>query len=103
MISAGDTGAGPGAEQSVRVVAYVRGRVQGVGFRWWTRDRAVRLGLVGWARNLSDGGVEVVAEGPRPRCEELMRLIATEAPGRVDAVTPKYEPVRGDLVEFVTG
>ena len=41
------------------------GRVQGVGFRWWTRARALELGLTGWARNTQDGRVEVVAEGSR--------------------------------------
>ena len=41
----------------------VRGRVQGVGFRWFVWRQAERLGLRGWARNLPDGTVEVVAEG----------------------------------------
>ena len=41
----------------------VRGRVQGVGFRWFVRSAAVRLGLRGWVRNLPDGAVEVVASG----------------------------------------
>ena len=41
----------------------VRGRVQGVGFRWWTHRTAERLGLRGWVRNRSDGSVEVWARG----------------------------------------
>ena len=47
-----------------RLTASVRGRVQGVGFRWWVRARALELGLVGTATNLPDGRVEVVAAGP---------------------------------------
>ena len=40
------------------------GRVQGVGFRAATRDKALALGLAGWARNRPDGSVELLAEGP---------------------------------------
>lgn len=43
----------------------VRGRVQGVGFRWWTRHRAEDLGLTGSVENLPDGSVRVMARGPR--------------------------------------
>ena len=41
----------------------VSGRVQGVGFRWWVRSKAMDLGLGGWVKNLPDGRVEVVAGG----------------------------------------
>ena len=88
----------------MRVVALVRGRVQGVGFRWWTRTRALELGLTGWARNLADGRVEIVAEGPRDRCERLLELLSgPAAPGRVDAVAEEFEPPTGELAGFVTG
>ena len=59
----------------VRLTAFVRGRVQGVGFRWWVRARALELGLTGHAANLADGRVEVVAEGDRDRCERLLTLL----------------------------
>ncbi len=49
----------------VRLTAWVHGRVQGVGFRWYTRATALELGLVGYAQNYPDGRVLVVAEGPR--------------------------------------
>ena len=41
----------------VRLTAWVHGRVQGVGFRWWTRSRALELGLTGYAANRPDGRV----------------------------------------------
>ena len=50
----------------------VRGVVQGVGFRWFVRERARRLGLAGWVRNLPDGSVEVVASGD-PAQLDLLR------------------------------
>lgn len=52
----------------------IHGRVQGVGFRWWTRRTASRLGLTGSVRNLSDGTVEVRARGT----PEAIRKLETE-------------------------
>lgn len=53
----------------------VHGRVQGVGFRWFVWKTAEQLGLGGIARNLPDGSVEVVAEGPAPALEELAQAL----------------------------
>jgi acylphosphatase len=50
---------------------YVSGTVQGVGFRFFVRDKARELGLSGWARNLSDGRVEVYALGPQRKLSDL--------------------------------
>ncbi len=80
----------------VRLTAWVRGRVQGVGFRWWTRARSLELGLSGWAANLGDGRVEVVAEGPREACEALLALLRSgSAPGRVDLVVDQWSGPSG--------
>ena len=49
----------------------IGGRVQGVGFRFFVQDKAIVLGLAGWARNLSDGRVEVYAVGSPERLSEL--------------------------------
>jgi acylphosphatase len=76
---------------TVRVTMFVRGQVQGVGFRWWTRARALELGLVGHARNTADGRVEVVAQGPREAVDRLEQLLreepsTTRRPGHVVSV-----------------
>lgn len=52
--------------------ALVRGRVQGIGFRYSARAKASSLGVTGWVRNLDDGSVEVVAEGSREDLDELL-------------------------------
>ena len=87
---------------AVRVTAWVRGRVQGVGFRWWARARALELGLVGSASNLSDGRVEVIAEGPRKDCESLLEALrGTGTPGSVNSVTERWSDARGGFDRFV--
>ena len=72
---------GPADPDPVRCTVFVRGHVQGVGFRWWTRARALELGLTGWARNTADGRVEVVAEGPRATVERLVGLLREDLVG----------------------
>ncbi|MDD4867763.1 MAG: acylphosphatase [Mycobacterium sp.] len=75
----------------VRLTAWVHGRVQGVGFRWWTRCRALELGLTGYAANQPDGGVLVVADGPREAGEKLLALLnGGGTPGRVDKVVADW-------------
>jgi acylphosphatase len=89
-------------DERVRLTAWVRGRVQGVGFRWWVRSRALELGLEGSATNLSDGRVEVVAEGPRTACERLLdALRGPGTPGRVSGVAERWSPARGGVDGFV--
>ncbi|RZS39320.1 acylphosphatase [Herbihabitans rhizosphaerae] len=86
----------------MRLTAWVRGRVQGVGFRWWTRSRALELGLVGSASNLADGRVEVIAEGGRDECERLLAALRSgETPGWVDTVVDRWSPAKGGLNSFV--
>ncbi|MET7935702.1 acylphosphatase [Streptomyces sp. NPDC005322] len=87
---------------TVRLTAWVRGRVQGVGFRWFTRANALRIGgLVGFASNLADGRVQVVAEGPRAECEQLLDWLRDgDTPGRVDGVTEIWDTPRGGYDTF---
>src|ERR1700733_6084359 len=61
------------SDVDVRRTAWVHGRVQGVGFRWWTRSRALELGLTGYAANRPDGRVMVVAQGSRNGCYSCCR------------------------------
>ncbi|MFT4042020.1 MAG: acylphosphatase [Gordonia sp. (in: high G+C Gram-positive bacteria)] len=83
------------------MTAHVHGLVQGVGFRWWTRSRALELGLVGTATNLVDGRVLVVAEGPEPAVRTLLeKLRSSDTPGRVDVVVERFDAARGDLRGF---
>ena len=85
----------------VRLTAWVTGMVQGVGFRWWTRSRALELGLAGSARNLDDGRVAVVAEGDRESCQALLDALGgPDAPGRVDQVVSRWDDARGDVSGF---
>jgi acylphosphatase len=77
--------------EQARLTAWVHGYVQGVGFRWWTRSRALELGLTGYAANQADGRVLVIAQGPRADCEQLLELLRGGAtPGSVDTVVAEY-------------
>lgn len=90
------------AEPGLRLVASVRGVVQGVGFRWYVEREAARLGLSGWVSNRSDGSVEVVAEGPEDRLGELVMALWDGPSGSsVRDVAIHHEPARGNLAGFL--
>jgi acylphosphatase len=87
--------------QQARLTIWVRGRVQGVGFRWWVRSNALKLGLVGLAENLVDGRVRVVVEGNSNNCEALLeRLESPGTPGNVVQVTHRWDQARGGMTGF---
>lgn len=88
--------------EEARLVVWVRGRVQQVGFRWFTRENALGIGgLTGFALNLDDGRVQVVAEGPRENCHRLLEWLASDdTPGRVDGVTEIWDTPRGGYEGF---
>ena len=93
-------------EPDVRLTAWVHGHVQGVGFRWWTRCRALELGLTGYAANHPDGRVQVVAQGTREAGERLLQLLEGAAswpsrPGRVDNVVADWSEPREQFTGFV--
>jgi acylphosphatase len=92
----------PDAVDPARLTAWIRGRVQGVGMRWWVRSRALELGLVGTAANLDDGRVEVVLEGNREACIALLTALRGDGtPGQVTGVTERWDVARGGLVGFM--
>jgi acylphosphatase len=79
----------------------IRGRVQGVGFRYALREEAVRLGLAGWVRNRRDGSVEAVVQGRAPEVEAMRRWAEHGPPSaQVDAV--QATPAEGAFEGFET-
>lgn len=76
-----------------RLHVAVRGRVQGVGFRWFVREAARSLALAGWVRNLPDGSVEVAAGGDASAIERLMSELRRGPDGsHVESVDPLGDP-----------
>lgn len=99
-VAAGDDGGQ--VERLARLTAWVEGRVQGVGFRYWVVHRATDLGLTGSATNLEDGRVRIVAEGSERACQRLLDALGSGAgPGRVTRLTRRWDTPRGDQYGFV--
>ena len=87
---------------SERLHAVVRGRVQGVAFRWHAVQEAERLALTGTITNRPDGEVEIVAEGARQHLEALLAWARHGSPGaRVEGVRFEYAPATKEFNEFV--
>jgi len=79
----------------------VRGRVQGVGFRWFVEREAHLLGVAGWVRNNTDGAVEVLAQGTRDQLSALTaRLQQGPRAARVDQVEQSEVPLSQGLKTF---
>jgi acylphosphatase len=75
-----------------RVRVWIAGRVQGVAFRYATREEAAALGLGGWVRNLPDGRVEALFDGPAEKVEAVLRWCAKGPPAaRVTNVETREE------------
>ena len=89
-----------------RATIFVRGEVQGVGFRWWARAQALELGLTGHARNMDDGRVEIVAQGGGDAIDALVVLIEedpspSDRPGHVTGVVVQWSRSRAGVDSFV--
>lgn len=84
-----------------RAHVVIAGRVQGVSFRAYTRDRARTDGISGWVRNLADGRVEAVFEGPRPAVQRIVNwCYSGPTHARVASVELNWEPPVGDQSGF---
>lgn len=89
-----------GTVKAVHVV--VHGFVQGVGYRYFVLRRAQALGLRGWVRNLYDGTVEVVAEGPEPQLQQLLDALSRGPQGsRVTRVETLWDAPKGQFTHFL--
>lgn len=85
----------------VRAHVFVAGRVQGVFFRAYTRDEALRLGVKGWVRNLPDGRVEAVFEGEREAVERMIEFCRRGPPAaEVEKVEVYWETPTGEFSTF---
>ena len=84
-------------EDKTRVHVFVNGDVQGLGFRQAIADKANEQGVTGWVRNLRDGRVEAVLEGPRDEVYRVVGLCRAGPKGaRVDGVQVDREPPRNE-------
>ena len=85
------------ADDRIRAHVFVSGTVQGVRYRASTRDAVADRDVAGWVRNLDDGRVEAVFEGPEPDVEELIEWCHIGSPAAsVDDVAVSYEDPTGE-------
>ncbi|HSN93836.1 MAG TPA: acylphosphatase [Anaerolineaceae bacterium] len=85
----------------MRLQAFVSGRVQGVGYRFFVYEHASSLGLTGWVRNLKDGNVEVVAEGSTEALETLLAELERGPGGsRVSEVKTNWSAASAEFYLF---
>jgi acylphosphatase len=78
----------------------IRGRVQGVGYRWWAQATARRLQLDGWVRNRADGAVELLAAGPPAAVEQLLDACQHGPPSADVNSVERFEADDQDLDGF---
>ena len=91
----------PAMQEKAAARAYVSGRVQGVGFRYWTVREARALGLSGWVKNLPDGGVEALFEGDRESLKQMLLLLEEGPPAaRVTSVQSEWREYSGRFSGF---
>jgi len=87
-------------EPVVRCVATFRGRVQGVGFRFTTKNIANNYPITGYVSNLPDGSVRLVGEGERECVSVLIQRVLLTMQGNIREHTESWEPASGEFSEF---
>jgi acylphosphatase len=84
-----------------RLHAFINGRVQGVGFRYFVIEKAELLQVTGWVRNTYDGQVEVTAEGLRPILDRFLVYLRHGPPvAYVNDVQTSWQPASGEFSHF---
>ena len=87
--------------ENIRAHVFIKGRVQGVFYRDWTAQKARALGLVGWVKNLEDGRVEAVFEGPRQKVSEIIENCREGSVlAKVEHVDALWEAATGEFSSF---
>jgi acylphosphatase len=89
------------APELCRRHCFFAGRVQGVGFRYTARNIAINFDVAGFVRNLPDGRVELVAEGPAKEVDHFIQSIADRMKPYIRNVVDAEEPASGEYAQFV--
>ena len=93
----------PVATDATRCHCFFQGRVQGVGFRYTTRNLAINFDVTGFVRNLPDGRVELVCEGPEHQCDGFIEAVSERMKPHIRDVVRQTEPPSGDFPQFIIG
>ncbi len=88
------------AAETQRKMVYFSGRVQGVGFRYTTRNIAMRYNVQGFVRNLPDGRVELVIEGPSDETDNVLEDLRRKMSGFIHKVEAVAAPATGEFEQF---
>lgn len=83
-------------EDKVRKHIFFYGRVQGVGFRYYSVNKARQLGLTGWVRNLYDGSVEMEVQGPEKFIDDLIIFLQNRRFVEIDDIKAKTVPIQDE-------
>lgn len=83
-----------------RRTCHFSGRVQGVGFRYTVKNLALQYDVAGYVRNLPDGRVELVMEGPDADMDRLIRDVHAKMNGFITSVDEQVFPATGEFTQF---